>query len=89
MMVATAKSQARLHRSAVWSETFLFEFELSTFSMLQLVSILFMVYLNDFAFRKSLEPEQFYSRGTDGHTTEHTDTTALETACSVSNNGKL
>lgn len=31
--------------------------------------------------QKSLEPEQFYSRETHGQSTDHTDITALETAC--------
>lgn len=34
--------------------------------------------------RKSLEPEQFYSRETDRQTAEHADSTSLETACCVS-----
>ena len=34
-------------------------------------------------YRKSFEPEEFYSRETDGHLGETTDNAALETACCV------
>ena len=36
-----------------------------------------------FFLRKSFEPEEFYSRETDGHLGETTDNAALETACCV------